>query len=130
MTALAAAVAVSVAPRLRSLAIAAALLCAAAAPLHAQPSPAATPEASASSPAVHTQGEFRSRSQEDGGRSTFAHIKIAPGWKIPFTTMRYRVRDARLLDGLKPGTRVEFRAERVDGENVLLAIRPQNALAR
>jgi len=88
------------------------------------------PEASASSPAVHTQGEFRSLSQEDGGRSTFAHIKIAPGWKIPFTTMRYRVRDARLLDGLKPGTRVEFRAERVDGENVLLAIRPLNALAQ
>lgn len=74
---------------------------------------------------VYTQGEYRAVSQEPGSRDSFAHIKVAPGVKIPFSTLTYRVRDAALLKGLQPGTRVEFRAERVEGENVLVAIRPR-----
>lgn len=86
---------------------------------------AATAAAAADPASVYTQGEFRAVSQEQGSRDSFAHIKVAPGMKIPFTTITYRVRDAALLKGLQPGTRVEFRAERVEGENVLVAIRPR-----
>lgn len=103
---------------LRSLAAAAALLCCMPVAALAQAA-AADPAAS-----VYTHGEFRAISQEPGSRDTFAHIKVAPGVKIPFSTITYRVRDAALLKGLQPGTRVEFRAERVEGENVLVAIRP------
>lgn len=82
--------------------------------------------AAAADPAtVYTQGEFRAVSQEPGSRDSFAHIKVAPGVKIPFSTITYRVRDAALLKGLQPGSRVEFRAERVEGENVLVALRPR-----
>lgn len=106
---------------LRSLATAAALLCGMPGPLFAQaPAPGAADQA-----AIYTHGEFRAVSQEQGSRDTFAHIKLAPGAKIPFSTITYRVRDAALLKGLQPGTRVEFRAERVEGENVLVAIRPR-----
>lgn len=72
---------------------------------------------------VHTRGEFRATSQDKDGRS-YAHIKLAPGSKIPFSTLTYRVPDPALLQGMKPGTVVEFLAERRDGENVLTAIRP------
>jgi Cu/Ag efflux protein CusF len=106
-------------PALCSLAAAAALLCCMPGPLFAQ-----TPVADQAA-AVYTHGEYRAVSRQDGGSSTFAHIKVAPGVKIPFSTITYRVRDAALLDGLQPGTRVEFRAERVEGENVLVAIRPR-----
>lgn len=100
-------------------ALAAALACGA--PDWAQ-SAAAAGEAAVPAP-VYTQGEFRSLSQEDGGQRVYAHIKVAPGRKIPFSTLTYRVLDRQLLAGIAPGTRVEFRAERRDGENVLLAIR-------
>ena len=83
------------------------------------------PPAAAQQPApVYTAGEFRGTSQQDGGRRLYAHIKIAPGAKIPFSTLSYRVRDRQLVAGLQHGARVEFRAERHDGENVLVAIRP------
>lgn len=108
-------------PTLRSLAAAAVLLCCLPAAALAQ---GAAPASAAADPAtIYTQGEFRSVSQEQGSRDTFAHIKVAPGVKIPFSTITFRVRDAALLKGLQPGARVEFRAERVEGENVLVAIR-------
>lgn len=109
-------------PTLRSLAAAAALLCCLPVAALAQTTAAA---ATADPATVYTHGEFRAVSQESGSRDTFAHIKVAPGVKIPFSTITYRVRDAALLKGLRPGTRVEFRAERVEGENVLVAIRPR-----
>ncbi|MES2611888.1 MAG: copper-binding protein [Pseudomonadota bacterium] len=114
-------------PTLRSLAAAAALLCCLPVAALAQATaPAAAAAAAAADPAtIYTHGEFRAVSQEQGSRDTFAHIKVAPGVKIPFSTITYRVRDAALLKGLQPGTRVEFRAERVEGENVLVAIRPR-----
>ena len=72
---------------------------------------------------IHTRGEFRATSQDKDGRR-YAHIKLAPGAKIPFSTLTYRVLDPAVLDGEKPGTVVEFLAERRDGENVLMSIRP------
>ncbi len=110
-------------PTLRSLAATAALLlCCLAGAASTQ---AAATTAAADPATVYTHGEFRAVSQEPGSRDTFAHIKVAPGVKIPFSTITFRVRDAALLKGLQPGTRVEFRSERVEGENVLVAIRPR-----
>lgn len=106
-------------PTLRSLAASVLLLCCLPGAASAQTA------TTAGADSVYTQGEFRAVSQEQGSRDTFAHIKVAPGTKIPFSTITYRVRDAALLKGLQPGTRVEFRAERVEGENVLVAIKPR-----
>jgi Cu/Ag efflux protein CusF len=94
--------------RLRSFALCIALAAGAAA--HAQVAPP-----------VYTSGEYRGTSQQ--GDRHYAHIKIAPGQKIPFSTLSYRLLAPDLVAKLKPGDRVSFRAERVDGENVLREIR-------
>jgi hypothetical protein len=74
--------------------------------------------------AVYTRGELRSAPERDSAGHTYVRIKLVPGAKLPFSTLTYRVLDPALLAGLKPGARVEFRAERKDGENTLTAIRP------
>ncbi len=85
----------------------------------AAPAPALPQEA----PAVETRAILRAFSEEDGGARVYVHLKIAPTAKLPFTTLRFRVRDRALLGGLREGASVKFRAGRVDGENTLLAIR-------
>ncbi|MDO8278808.1 MAG: copper-binding protein [Burkholderiaceae bacterium] len=83
-------------------------------------SPADVP---ASAPAVYTRGEFRSASVDDGGR-TYARINVVAGQALPFSTLRFRVQDRALVQNLKPGARVEFRAQRLQGENTLTDLRP------
>lgn len=83
------------------------------------PAAAAAPEAAV----VETRAVLRSVAEEDGGKRVYVHLKLAPGAKLPFTTLRYRVRDPALLAGLQEGASVKFRAERIDGENTLVAIR-------
>lgn len=73
--------------------------------------------------AVYTRGEFRGMFEEEGGRRVYARLKLMPGHKIPFSTLTYRVRDPQLLAGLQNGTDVEFRAERIDGENTITTMR-------
>jgi hypothetical protein len=68
---------------------------------------------------VYTRGELRGVFEEDGGRRHYAQVKLAPGRKIPFSTVTYRLADRKLVDGLSPGQAVEFRAERIDGENTI-----------
>jgi hypothetical protein len=75
----------------------------------------------ASGSVVYTRGDFRGRSRQ-GGRD-YVHIKIAAGQKIPFSVLTFRVADVVVPTEVEAGTLVEFRAERVDGENVLLEIR-------
>ena len=82
---------------------------------------AATLAHAQTTPPVYTSGEYRGTSQQGGHH--YAHIKIAPGLKIPFSTISYRLPSPELVAKLKPGDRVNFRAERVDGENVLREIR-------
>ncbi len=85
---------------------------------------AATPEAAAPADApVEARATLRSVTEEDGGKRVYVHLKILPGAKLPFTTLRYRVRDKAMLAGLQEGASVKFRAERIAGENTLLAIR-------
>jgi CubicO group peptidase (beta-lactamase class C family) len=72
---------------------------------------------------VYTPGEFRGTFEEDGGRRLYARMKLVPGHKIPFSTLTYRVLDPKLVAGLAAGRLVEFRAERRDGENVIVEMR-------
>ena len=72
---------------------------------------------------VYTRGEFRGTFEEDGGRRLYARVKLAPGLKLPFSTLTFRVRDPKLVVGIASGAAVEFRAERVDGENMITALR-------
>lgn len=78
----------------------------------------------ASGPApVYTRAVVRSVTVEDGQRLTI-RLKLVPGAKIPFSTLTYRVLDARLVEGLRAGDSVAFVAVRQGGENVLTAIHP------
>jgi Cu/Ag efflux protein CusF len=74
-----------------------------------------------SAPEVHTRAIVRSISHEEGKR-LYIRLKLIPRAKIPFSTVTYRVLDARLVAGLREGESVAFRAERLHGENVLTAI--------
>jgi CubicO group peptidase (beta-lactamase class C family) len=71
---------------------------------------------------VYTRGEFRGTFEEDG--RLHARVKLVPGQKIPFSTLSYRVPDPKRVAGFTAGMVVEFRAERRDGENVIVEIRP------
>ena len=83
------------------------------------PAPAPPEEAAQ----VETRATVRSITEEDGGKRVYVHLRVVPGVKLPFTTLRFRVRDRALLAGLREGNSVKFRAERIEGENTLLAIR-------
>lgn len=72
---------------------------------------------------VETRATFRSVTEEDGGARVYVHLKVVPGANLPFTTLRFSVRDKSILAGLREGAHVKFRAERIDGENSLTAIR-------
>lgn len=89
------------------------------------PEPSAQPAA-----AVETRATLRSIEEEDGGKRTYVHLKIVPGAKLPFTTLRFRVREKAQLAGLGEGDSVKFRAERIDGENTLLSLRAVPACVR
>jgi len=52
---------------------------------------------------------------EKGGRVTLKHGEIKH-LDVPAMTMSWRVRSPSLLDGLKPGDRVRFVAEKIDGQ--------------
>jgi CubicO group peptidase (beta-lactamase class C family) len=79
--------------------------------------------AAAQASPVETRAILRSMTEEDGGRRAYVHLKVVPEANRPFTTLRFRVRDRALVAGLRAGASVKFRAERIDGENTLIAIR-------
>jgi len=62
-------------------------------------------------------GEVR-RVDPAQGRLTLKHGPIA-SLDMPPMTMVFRVQDASLLEGLKPGDRVRFEAQRIDGAYVV-----------
>jgi Cu/Ag efflux protein CusF len=78
-------------------------------------------ESSAAATEVYTRAVVRSISKEDGER-LYIRLKLIPRAKIPFSTLTYRVFDERLVQGLREGDSVAFKAERRDGENVVTAI--------
>ncbi|WP_427914886.1 serine hydrolase [Ramlibacter sp. MMS24-I3-19] len=79
---------------------------------------------------VETRATLRSITEEDHGKRVYVHLKVAPGANLPFTTLRFRVPDRAVLRGMREGASVKFRAERIDGENTLVAIRAVPACVR
>ncbi len=56
-----------------------------------------------------------------GGRITLKHGEIK-SLDMPPMTMVFRVRDARLLDGVAVGDRVRFTAEKIEGNYTVTSI--------
>lgn len=90
---------------------------------HAPPEAPAAPARVTEAAPVETRATLRSVTREDGGKRVYVHLKVLPGAKLPFTTLRFLVPDAALLAGLREGASVRFRAERIAGENTLVSIR-------
>lgn len=79
---------------------------------------------------VEMRATVRSIVQEGRDKRTYINLKILPGSKLPFTTQRFLVRDPALVAGLSREASVKFRAERLEGENTLVAIRAVAACVR
>jgi Cu(I)/Ag(I) efflux system periplasmic protein CusF len=56
-----------------------------------------------------------------GGRVTLKHGELK-ALDMPPMTMSFRVRDAKLLDGVIVGDRVRFTAEKLDGQYTVTAL--------
>jgi len=67
-------------------------------------------------------GEVR-KIDRDAGKLTLRHGAIA-NLEMPAMTMIFRVADPKLLDGLKPGDKLRFAAERIDGAITVTRIEP------
>ncbi len=114
-------------------AIACALLWAAAllaSPASAQPKApdhaahhAASPAAADVNKADMAEGEVR-RIDKEGGKVTLRHGEIK-SLDMPPMTMVFAVRDKTLLDSLKAGDRVRFKAVNEAGKYIVTEIQPQ-----
>jgi Cu(I)/Ag(I) efflux system protein CusF len=69
-----------------------------------------------------TDGEVR-KIDRDAGKLTLRHGAIS-NLEMPAMTMVFRVADPKLLDGLKPGDKLRFTAERIDGAITVTRIEP------
>jgi Cu(I)/Ag(I) efflux system periplasmic protein CusF len=58
------------------------------------------------------------------GKVTLKHGEIK-NLDMPAMTMVFRVRDAKMLDGLTEGTKVRFAAEKVDGQYTVTELKAQ-----
>lgn len=94
---------------LRILLVAAALAASAAsqATSHSTSASAASPEQTLAS------GEVR-KIDKEGGKLTIRHGPIQ-NLDMPSMTMVFRVHDARVLESLKPGDKIRFAADRIEG---------------
>ncbi|MEK8030114.1 copper-binding protein [Ideonella sp. DXS29W] len=81
----------------------------------------ATTLALAAAPARATEGEVR-KIDAAQGKITLKHGEIK-NLQMPAMTMAYRAKPATLLEGLAVGDRVDFTADKVDGQYVVTAIR-------
>ena len=61
-----------------------------------------------------TAGGEITKLDKSSGRVTLKHGELK-GLDMPPMTMIFRVRDARMLDGVAIGDRVQFTAEKLDG---------------
>ncbi len=86
------------------------------------PVPALTQPAPAS--AVFTRATVRAMFEQDHGRRLYISLRLNLPVEAPFSALTFRVRERALVAGLQPGASVEFQAGRIDGENVVTAIRP------
>lgn len=84
---------------------------------------AATAFAQAALPAV--EGEVR-KIDTDAKKITLKHGDI-PNLEMTGMTMVFRVKDPALLGKVKPGDKVRFTADKVDGALTVLSIEPEPA---
>jgi len=70
--------------------------------------------------APQTAGEVM-KIDKSGARITLKHGEIR-NLDMPAMTMVFRVRDAKLLDGVAAGDRVRFHAEKIDGNFTVTAL--------
>jgi Cu(I)/Ag(I) efflux system protein CusF len=84
---------------------------------------AATAFAQAALPAV--EGEVR-KIDTDAKKITLRHGDI-PNLEMTGMTMVFRVKDPELLGKVKPGDKVRFTADKVDGALTVLSIEPEPA---
>jgi Cu(I)/Ag(I) efflux system periplasmic protein CusF len=75
----------------------------------------------AAAPAGATEGEVR-KIDHAQGKLTLKHGEIK-NLQIPAMTMTYKAKPNTLLDGLTVGDKVEFSADKVDGQYVVTAVR-------
>jgi len=85
---------------------------------HASHHPAAT--ASANAAPTSTDGEVR-KVDKDQGKVTLRHGPIE-NLGMPGMTMVFKAADPKVLDALKPGDRVKFAAENINGALTVTAI--------
>lgn len=78
--------------------------------------------ASALASADLSEGEVR-KVDRDNGRLTIKHGPLK-NLDMPGMTMVFAVRDAAVLDAVKPGERIRFQAEQVDGTFMATQIEP------
>ena len=88
---------------------------------------AQTPSHAASGAAAHadaalSEGEVR-KVDKDAQKITIRHGALA-NLDMPAMTMVFRVRDPAMLDQVKPGDKVSFRAEKIDGALTVTKIEP------
>ena len=79
------------------------------------------PAAATAGDAEMTDGEVR-KIDLAAGKLTLKHAEIK-NLDMPAMTMVFRARNPSLLDGLKAGDRVDFDADKIDGQYVVTAIR-------
>jgi Cu/Ag efflux protein CusF len=95
--------------------ILAAALVAGIAPLAAAAADApAKEQAKAKAPAAPLSSGEVKKVDREARKVTIQHGPIE-NLKMPPMTMVFRVKDAAMLDGLEPGTKIRFRAEEADG---------------
>ncbi|MES2069292.1 MAG: copper-binding protein [Pseudomonadota bacterium] len=87
---------------------------------HQSPDSKATPAAAMVGAADMTDGEVR-KIDKGAGKITLKHGEIK-NLDMPGMTMVFRVKDAAMLDQLKAGDKVSFRAEKADGAIVVTDI--------
>jgi len=91
---------------------------------HAQTAPApgvdTSAQRSAGATAPQSDGEVRKVDKEQG-KVTLRHGPIAH-LDMPGMTMVFKVADPRMLDNLKPGDKVKFAAENVNGALTVTAV--------
>ena len=70
----------------------------------------------------YTEAEVR-KVDKEAGKITLKHGAIA-NLDMPPMSMVFRARDAALLEGIKQGDKVRFKAEKIDGALTVTALEP------
>ena len=93
-----------------------------AATLIAAPAVAGNHAPGAQAPAALSAGEIR-KVDKDAGKVTIRHGPLA-NLDMPPMTMVFRVKERAMLDNVKAGDPIRFRAERVEGTYTVTELQP------